>query len=122
MKLNLGYLRISSPAFGPLERIPKSYAYDGDNLSPPLEWSNAPADTQEFALICFDPDAPLMGLHIGSYMAYLQALPILGKAKESKLLWKVPLTMGNEVTVARLHLRETAHITITSGCMLLIRP
>jgi hypothetical protein len=59
MKLNLGYLRISSPAFGPLERIPKSYAYDGDNLSPPLEWSNAPADTQEFALICFDPDAPL---------------------------------------------------------------
>jgi Raf kinase inhibitor-like YbhB/YbcL family protein len=57
--MNLGDLRLSSPAFGPLGNIPKRYAYDGDNLSPPLEWSNAPADTREFALICFDPDAPL---------------------------------------------------------------
>jgi Raf kinase inhibitor-like YbhB/YbcL family protein len=59
MKLNLGNLHLSSPAFEPLGHIPKRYAYDGDNLSPPLEWSNAPKDTQEFALICFDPDAPL---------------------------------------------------------------
>jgi Raf kinase inhibitor-like YbhB/YbcL family protein len=59
MKLNLGDLHLSSPAFGPLGHIPKRYTYDGDNLSPPMEWSNAPANTQEFALICFDPDAPL---------------------------------------------------------------
>ncbi len=57
--MNRGDFRLSSPAFGPLKHIPKRYAYDGDDLSPPLEWSNAPADTKEFALICFDPDAPL---------------------------------------------------------------
>lgn len=57
--MNPGDLRLSSPAFEPLRHIPKRYAYDEDNLSPPLEWSNAPAGTREFALICFDPDAPL---------------------------------------------------------------
>ena len=59
MALNLGDLHINSPAFGPLERIPERYVYDGDNISPPVEWSGAPPDTKEFALICHDPDAPL---------------------------------------------------------------
>ena len=59
MALNLGDLRIRSPAFGPLESIPEHYVYDGDNVSPPVEWSGAPPDTKEFALICHDPDAPL---------------------------------------------------------------
>ena len=59
MALNLGDLRIRSPFFAPLERIPERYAYDGDNVSPPVEWSGAPPDTKEFALICHDPDAPL---------------------------------------------------------------
>lgn len=59
MALNLGDLQIRSPAFGSLERIPERYVYDGDNISPPVEWSGAPPDTKEFALICHDPDAPL---------------------------------------------------------------
>lgn len=59
MALNLGDLHINSPAFGPLERIPELYVCDGGNISPPVEWSGAPPDTKEFALICHDPDAPL---------------------------------------------------------------
>lgn len=59
MSLKLGSLRISSTAFEPLGRIPKANAGDGGNKSPPLEWSGAPARTQQFALVCHDPDAPL---------------------------------------------------------------
>ena len=59
MGLNIKDLRISSPAFTNLEPIPKRYTIEGENVSPPLEWSGLPAGTQQLALICHDPDAPL---------------------------------------------------------------
>lgn len=58
MKRHLGGLQITSPAFGNLDEIPKRFVSDGDNLSPPLKWSEVPEGTRELALVCFDPDAP----------------------------------------------------------------
>lgn len=57
--LNIKDLQIHSPAFTSLEHIPKQYTSDGENISPPLGWSGLPAGTQQLALICHDPDAPL---------------------------------------------------------------
>src|ERR1700733_6460128 len=59
MSLKLGDLKIKSAAFAS-GHISKRNAGDGENLSPPLEWSGAPKGTVEFALVCHDPDAPLV--------------------------------------------------------------
>jgi Raf kinase inhibitor-like YbhB/YbcL family protein len=47
-----------SPAFNNEERIPVKYTGDGEDLSPPLVWTDPPADTRSFAILCTDPDAP----------------------------------------------------------------
>jgi Raf kinase inhibitor-like YbhB/YbcL family protein len=49
---------IGSPAFAPGEPIPAQFSCDGENISPPLEWGDAPSGTASFALIADDPDAP----------------------------------------------------------------
>lgn len=38
--------------------IPKKFTCDGEDLSPPLQWKEAPAGTKSFALVMDDPDAP----------------------------------------------------------------
>ena len=38
--------------------MPVQYTEDGDNKSPPLQWSDAPNGVKSFALLCEDPDAP----------------------------------------------------------------
>jgi Raf kinase inhibitor-like YbhB/YbcL family protein len=59
MQLNIKDLRLSSSAFAPLARIPDLYTSKGENISPPLTWTGVPLNTQQLALICADPDAPL---------------------------------------------------------------
>jgi len=49
---------ITSPAFADGALIPKAYTGDGADRSPALHWSDPPANTKCFALICDDPDAP----------------------------------------------------------------
>ena len=51
-------LTICSPAFADQDPIPRKYTGDGEDVSPPLTWTDAPAGTHSFALICDDPDAP----------------------------------------------------------------
>jgi Raf kinase inhibitor-like YbhB/YbcL family protein len=51
-------LSISSPAFGEKGKIPPKYTCDGEDISPPLTFSDIPDDTQSLALIVEDPDAP----------------------------------------------------------------
>lgn len=51
-------LQLSSPAFDEGGTIPRKYTCDGEDLSPPLNWTDVPEGTQSLALIADDPDAP----------------------------------------------------------------
>jgi len=51
-------MKIESTAFKEGSMIPVKYTCDGDDISPPLNWSGVPEGTQSFALINDDPDAP----------------------------------------------------------------
>lgn len=49
---------LNSGAFAEGASIPVNHTCDGQDVSPPLGWSDAPQGTASFALIVDDPDAP----------------------------------------------------------------
>lgn len=51
-------MNIKSSAFEENQLIPSSYTCDGDNISPPIQFSGVSDNAQSFALIMDDPDAP----------------------------------------------------------------
>jgi Raf kinase inhibitor-like YbhB/YbcL family protein len=48
---------LTSSEFAENGAIPRRFACDGDDASPPLSWSGAPGDTTALALVMDDPDA-----------------------------------------------------------------
>jgi len=51
-------MQVTSSAFANEADIPKKFTGEGEDVSPPLKWSDPPAGTKSLALICDDPDAP----------------------------------------------------------------
>ncbi len=52
-------IKLISAAFSEGAMIPTRYTCDGEDVSPPLSWTELPPETGSFALICEDPDAPV---------------------------------------------------------------
>ncbi|WP_316164954.1 MULTISPECIES: YbhB/YbcL family Raf kinase inhibitor-like protein [unclassified Bradyrhizobium] len=51
-------MELLSGAFVDRSIIPRRFTCDGENLSPHLQWANAPEGTRSYVLLCDDPDAP----------------------------------------------------------------
>jgi Raf kinase inhibitor-like YbhB/YbcL family protein len=51
-------MKLESPAFSPNGDMPVRFTCDGQDLSPPLSWSELPQGTNSLVLIVDDPDAP----------------------------------------------------------------
>jgi Raf kinase inhibitor-like YbhB/YbcL family protein len=51
-------MKLNCTEFQDGESIPQRHTGDGEDVSPALTWSDPPAATKSFALICDDPDAP----------------------------------------------------------------
>src|SRR3954451_13699503 len=54
-------MQLASAVFHQGAEIPSYYTSEGENVSPELSWSDAPANTKSFVLVMHDPDAPRPG-------------------------------------------------------------
>jgi Raf kinase inhibitor-like YbhB/YbcL family protein len=50
-------LELRSSAFMEGEAIPEKYTCDGQDISPPLEWTDVPEGARSLVLLCDDPDS-----------------------------------------------------------------
>lgn len=60
MGFALSDMKLTSMAFEHGGAIPAQHTGEGEDTSPALSWSDAPDGTRAFAVICHDPDAPLV--------------------------------------------------------------
>lgn len=60
MGFALSNMQLSSSAFTQGGQIPARHTGEGEDVSPALSWSGAPEGTRAFAIVCHDPDAPLI--------------------------------------------------------------
>jgi len=50
-------MKMTCPEFAENDNIPVRFTQEGENVSPPLEWSDIPNACKSFAVICEDVDA-----------------------------------------------------------------
>jgi Raf kinase inhibitor-like YbhB/YbcL family protein len=60
MGFALTKMQLTSAAFADGEPVPRKHTGDGEDVSPALRWKDVPDGTQSLALVCHDPDAPLI--------------------------------------------------------------
>ncbi|AJQ93861.1 YbhB/YbcL family Raf kinase inhibitor-like protein [Gynuella sunshinyii] len=66
MGFALSTMQLQSDAFDNGGKIPAKHTGEAENVSPSLSWKNSPDGTNGYAVICHDPDAPLISRG-GSY-------------------------------------------------------
>ena len=60
MGFALSDMQLTSSAFANGAPIPAKFTGESEDVSPAISWSGAPKGTKSFAVICHDPDAPLV--------------------------------------------------------------
>ena len=124
MAFALSDMELTSPAFQPGENIPREHTGEGENISPPLEWKRAPDGTRSFALVCHDPDAPLVSE--GAYgfvhwVLYNVPASVTSLQRARVTIPAVRLVSAKTATVGRCRRRATAGTTTSSGCSRSVR-
>ena len=80
-------MTITSSAFRPGQPIPGKYTCEGEDVSPPLQWSDLPAGAKSLSLISDDPDAPVgTWVHWVVYELPLTTRELTEKVSTSQIL------------------------------------
>ncbi len=66
MGFALSTIQLKSLTFENNGHMPSKHSNEAEDISPALSWENPPEGTKSYALICHDPDAPLVTPN-GSY-------------------------------------------------------
>ena len=64
-------LIVTSTAFAEGQMIPSKHTGDGEDVSPDISWQGAPEETKTFVLIAEDPDVPMKGLSLFTFVHWL---------------------------------------------------
>lgn len=92
-------MELKSQAFDAGNMIPAKYTCDGQDISPPLSWSDPPAATMSFALISDDPDAPM-----GTWVHWvLWNIPVNARTLEENLPKTASLANGAKQGTTDFH-------------------
>ncbi len=119
MAFALSTIELRSTAFEPGGRIPKKHSSEGENLSPPLSWTRVPEGTRSFAVICHDPDAPVVADGLYGFVHWvLYNIPASVTSLREGTLDHTNGQSGFKggTSVAHCRLRDMACTTISSGC------
>jgi Raf kinase inhibitor-like YbhB/YbcL family protein len=100
---------LSSPAFADSRKIPPKYTADGENISPPLEWREAPDGTRSYALIVDDPDAP------SGVFRHWAVYNIIGERDRLPEAVTGSMTMAIPIMTVRIRLGEISRIATGSA-------
>jgi len=84
---------LKSPAFGANQKIPNFYTCEGNNISPPLSWENAPANTKSFVVTLLSSD--WVGYNVYLWIIYNIPSQVFHLDKGSKNLPPEALTINN---------------------------
>jgi Raf kinase inhibitor-like YbhB/YbcL family protein len=64
-------IEVSSPAFENDQSMPKRFAAEGGNVSPPVRWGPLPSGTRSLVLIVEDIDLPLPKFLLASWVHWI---------------------------------------------------
>lgn len=99
----------------------QGFGCSGENKSPQLSWSGAPAGTQAYAIMAYDPDAPTGSgwwhWQVVNIPAEVTSIPSGNGKLDYKDVIDVSNDYGQKGFGERVRLKVMAHIAINSRCM-----
>jgi Raf kinase inhibitor-like YbhB/YbcL family protein len=88
-------LTVTSPTLKANETVPVDHTADGKNYSPAINWTGAPANTKQFALVHDDPDVVFGGQTFVHWVVY--RIPATAKGLPAELPMDAVLTAPPEI-------------------------